>query len=97
MFKNKRYATKGIAGDVPVMLQILLWNLIDTMNVSKKDYLQVFRLSEDGGRQRIIHTQEIPDYKREHLILLSDTPVFCGKIFVMDENEYSIMLRADEY
>ena len=35
--------------------------------------------------------------KQEYLISLSDTPVFCGRIFVMDENEYSIMLRADEY
>ena len=97
MFRNKRYVTKGIAGDVPVSIQILLWNLIDAMDVSEKDYLQVFALSDSGGRQKIIHTQEMPDYKREHLILLSDTPVFAGKIFVMDENEYSIMLRADEY
>ena len=97
MFRNKRYMTKGIAGDVPVTIQILLWNLIDNMEISQKDYLQVFTLSDDGGRQKIIHTQEMPDYKREYLISLSDTPVFCGRIFVMDENEYSIMLRADEY
>lgn len=97
MFRNKRYMTKGIASDVPVPIQILLWNLIDTMDVSQKDYLQIFTLSCDGGRQKIIHTQEIPDYKREYLISLSDTPVFCGRIFVMDKNKYSIMLRADEY
>ena len=97
MFRNKRYMTKGITCDVPVLIQILLWNLIDTMDVSQKDYLQVFTLSDDGGRQKIIHTQEIPEYKREYLISLSDTPLFAGKIFVMDESEYSIMLKADEY
>lgn len=91
MFRNKRYTTKGITGDVPVMIQILLWNLIDTMNVSEKDYLQVFNLSEENSRQKIVHTQEVPEYKKEYLISLSDTPVFCGKIFVMDENEYSII------
>lgn len=46
MFNNKRYITRGVANEVPLELQILLWDMIDTMEVKEKDYLQVFKLSE---------------------------------------------------
>lgn len=55
MFNNPRYITKGINDTVPFALQLLMWNLIDTMNISHKDYLQVFELSEDDGKQKIVH------------------------------------------
>jgi hypothetical protein len=66
MFKNKRYCTSTIVSQVPIQLQIVMWNLIDTMEV-EKDYLQIFELSECNGKQKIIHTQEVPEYKREYL------------------------------
>ena len=34
MFNNPRYATHGINSELPLMLQIILWGLIDTMEVA---------------------------------------------------------------
>ena len=41
MFSGKRFVTSGIAEKVPLLLQVIMWNMIDTMD-EPKDYLQVF-------------------------------------------------------
>ena len=60
-----------------------------------KDYLQVFSLSSDNGRQRIIHSQEIPEYQKEYVLNVG-SPV-TEKIFVIDNQTHSTMLLAKEY
>ncbi len=35
MFNGKRFATRGITEKVPLALQLIMWNLIDTMDISK--------------------------------------------------------------
>ena len=60
-----------------------------------KDYLQVFYLSADNGRQRIKHTQEIPEYTKEY-VLKVNSPI-TEKIFVIDDKAYSTMILANEY
>ena len=97
MFQNQRYRTRGIAYDLPPILQTVLWQLVDEMDVSEKDYLQVFKLSENGSEQVILHEQEQPPYKKEHHIKLCDTPFFVGKIYVIDDGEHTTMLKASEY
>ncbi len=92
-FENKRFITRGIGDNVSPYLQILLWGLIDTMPLPK-DYLQVFEISGAGDKVKVIHTQEEPEYRREYLW---DAPVFCGKIFVIDDGDHSTMLLAEEY
>ena len=57
MFNGKRFVTSGIAEKVPLLLQVIMWNMIDTMD-EPKDYLQVFDLSEENGKQKIVHSQE---------------------------------------
>ena len=52
MFNNQRYVTRGISNELPLMLQIILWGLIDTMEVAEKDYLQIFCLSNESGKQK---------------------------------------------
>lgn len=59
IFTNKRFITRGINGNIPPLLQIALWKLIDEMPVSK-DYLQVFSLSAKGGKLKVVHSQEEP-------------------------------------
>ena len=59
------------------------------------DYLQVFSLSAQNGRQRIIHTQEVPEYKREHVFNIGTA--IDAKIYVIDSGTYSTMLFAQEY
>ena len=46
MFGGKRFVTSGIAEKVPLELQVIMWNMIDTMD-EPRDYLQVFDLSEE--------------------------------------------------
>jgi hypothetical protein len=95
-FANPRYATSEIAADLPLDLQILLWGLIDQLE-GDKDYLQVFELSlaDDGHSQRIIHTQEVPEYQAEYTF-----PTLAkqqGKVFVIDDGAYSTMLWSSQY
>ena len=95
MFNNQRYATSGINSELPLWTQIILWGLIDTMEVAEKDYLQVFILSADDGKQRVIHEQEQPEYRKEYLFP-SENPV-TAKIYVIDDKTHSTMLLAEEY
>lgn len=94
-FKNQRFLTKGVDSQVNPLLQILLWHLIDNMPLPK-DYLQIFKLTTENGQQKITHIQEEPEYKREYLIK-TDTPIFIGKIYVIDDETHSTMLLAEEY
>ena len=75
----------------------ILDDMVDTMKVESKDYLQVFELSEYDGMQKIVHSQEMPEYKMEYLIKLQGAPIFVGKIYVIDDKTHSTMLKAEEY
>ena len=96
MFQNDRYVTRGIADIVSPALQMLLWYLVDSMETAEKDYLQVFQLEADGEKQKIIHTQEQPPFRAEHLLCFGDTPIQ-AKIFLIDDEDHSTMLLAEEY
>lgn len=43
MFTGTKYITQGINVEIAAFLQIILWYMIETMEVSEKDYLQVFQ------------------------------------------------------
>jgi len=94
IFNNKKFITRGVAENIPIPLQMLMWEMIRTLPVDK-DYLQVFSLSEKDGKQRIIHTQEEPEYEKEYV--LNITPITNGKVFVIGDNTHSTMLMDYEY
>ena len=94
MFNSNRYITKGVQENISLELQFFMWNCIDDLS-EPKDYLQVFNLSAVGSLQRITHTSEEPEYKKEHLIP-SDNPITV-KIYVIDDGDHSTMLLAEEY
>ena len=71
-----------------------MWELIEQMPV-EKDYLQVFCLSDENGKQRIKHTQEIPEYCKEYVFNIGTT--INAKVFVIDDKTHSTMLLAEEY
>jgi hypothetical protein len=97
-FKNTRYITKGISSEIPLHLQLIMWDLIDEMEVSEKDYLQVFKLSQENNKQKIVHIQEIPEYEKTHLFSkVPDTKLVTTKIFIIDDETHSTMLLASEY
>ena len=99
LFKNQKFITRGVNSEVSIILQLFMWQCIEEMPLSK-DYLQVFECTLEDGKQRITHTQEFfdkPEYKQEYLLKLADTPIFIGKIFVIDDGDHSTMLLASEY
>ena len=64
MFKTEnRYMTRKVAEEIPLEINILLWNLIDELNV-EKDYLQVFELNSIGeGIVEVIHSKKYQNTK----------------------------------
>ncbi|MBW4862706.1 MAG: DUF960 domain-containing protein [Paeniclostridium sp.] len=96
MFSKQRYLTREVADKVPVEIQLLMWNMIEELNV-KKDYLQVFKLKEQGQQMlEIIHKQEIPEFMQT--ILIKNIGVKKEmKIYVIDSGDYSTMMFSHEY
>jgi len=94
MFPPQRYATAAVSREIPLAVQLFLWQCIDALPFSP-DYLQVFQLSTDGCRLKIVHTQECPDYRKEYL-LLSDVPI-TAKIYVINDETHATMLFCEEY
>ncbi|NMM65229.1 DUF960 domain-containing protein [Clostridium sp. P21] len=101
MFDNTRYITRGIKNEIPLELQLFIWNCIDELKGQGKqlDYLQVFELKreivDDIAMQKIEHRQEVPKYEKTYKILPEG--VVSAKIFVIDDNTHSTMLLAEEY
>ena len=92
---KKRYLTRGVDAEIPLEIQLFLWNAIDHMS-EPKDYLQVFRLSDVNGLQVIEHTAEQPEYQMEYILTQIEKPV-TTKIYCIDSEEYCTMLLAEEY
>lgn len=101
MFNQKnRYITKGVNENLDVRLQLRIWKLIDELKeLMEVDYLQIFRISQiNNNRIEIAHEQEILEYKaiyeidHQEIILESD-----AKIYVISENDYTIMMFEEEY
>ena len=94
MFQNKRFLTRGVQAELPVELQLFLWNCIDQLP-EERDYFQVFKLDVANGKQHIHHFSEKPEYRKEYMIDL-DNPVN-QKVYVIDDTDHSTMLLAEEY
>ena len=91
---KERYLTRGVDAEIPLELQILMWQAVDEMP-EPKDYLQVFNLSEENGLQVIQHISEQPEFEMTY-ITQTDKPV-TQKIYIIDDGEHCTMLLAEEY
>ena len=102
MFDNRsRYITRGVGNRIPLDIQIFIWQLIEDLKdtAGEVDYLQVFDISIADKTEetvRIIHSQEVPQYKKIWIVKASE-PCDNEKIFVMDDDTHSTMLLAEEY
>ena len=94
MFQNKRFLTRGVQAEIPIELQLFLWNCIDNLP-EERDYFQVFALKEIDGKQHIHHFSEQPEYSKEYQIS-TEKPI-TAKIYVIDDIDHSTMLLAEEY
>ena len=109
MFDNSRYISVGIKTNIPAELTVLLFTLIDVLKFETKelDYLQIFEVTvipeDDMYKCIIIHSQEQPEYKREHEFYIKEKPELSEfKIYVIDEHTegwdgYTTMILAEEY
>lgn len=89
MEKNKLYITVEVKNTVPPMVIALMIEM--AMEVEKKDYLQVFRVSVKDGFSIIKLTQEVPVYERS--IKISWVPEHDLKLFYMD----GVLMMSEEY
>lgn len=102
MFTAKRYATRGIATEIGLDIQLILWAMIDNRKAKgiQVDYLQVFELSvarKDGiAVQKVIHRQEYPPASDIYYLPMLERPIKMT-IWAMDSEEYCTMLLPDEY
>ena len=95
MLTNPKYLTKGVQDTIPSWLILLMWSIVEGMQVEHKDYLQVFRLRQTATAQHITHMQEQPPYQYELDVPCTDA--VNAKIFVIDDGTHSTMLLAEEY
>lgn len=102
MFESRRYATRGVASEVPLDTQIVLWGLIDERKHrrEKLDYLQTFELSiecRDGEElQKVVHSQEVPAFSETSYFRLLSQPI-TRRVWVIDSGDYATMLFPEEY
>jgi len=95
MFDNQRYLTRGVNETIPFELQAFMWDCIDRLPKDGVDYFQVFELKDIGGMQHIVHFSEQPEYKMNYFIPM--LKAVTAKVYVIDSEEYSTMLLAEEY
>lgn len=101
MFDNNRYITKGVQQEIPLELQLFMWNCIDTLKEQGQelDYLQVFELTKERADdiffQKIEHRQEVPKYSMTYRLFPKD--MVETKIFVIDDGSHSTMMLAEDY
>lgn len=101
--EKKKYITKGIAMEIPLAYQVVMFAAIEELKASEVlvDYLQIFELSIqniNGEKiQIIIHRQEEPEYSRKVEIPIQEKGIK-EKIYVIDDGaDYITMLLASEY
>lgn len=97
MFENNkgRYLTRGVDAEIPLDIQIFMWEAVDNMP-EPKDYLQVFNLSVENGLQVIKHTSEQPKFEMTY-ILTALTKAITAKVYIIDDGDHCTMLLAEEY
>ena len=95
MFSNQRYLTRGVYSEIPIELQLFMWECIDRLP-ENRDYFQVFELENLNSIQKIKHFSEKPKYRMEYLLPTIANPV-TTKVYVIDDGDHSTMLLAEEY
>ncbi len=101
MFEKEkpRYATRQIASNVSVEIQVLLWTIIDNQrnNQEPLDYLQMFHLQRISDMQMITNKQEQPPMEMVVRLDLKESQPIDTTIWIIDDGSHCIMLFPNEY
>lgn len=102
MFDNERFSTRGIHENIPLVLQVIIWQMIDDLKEKKKkiDYLQMFELEFDTKCLKIHHSSERPKYSNTFQFhvggVVADSSKASLTIWVMNEKQYSLIMFPEE-
>ena len=94
MFENPKYITRGVQGEIPDALMVLMANDCCYADCTKRLSASV-TLTKTPTGQHIVHTQEQPPYRYE-----LDVHCKCAvdaKVYVIDGKTHGTMLLASEY
>lgn len=97
----KRYLTSGVNEKVPIQIQLFCWNEYDKCNQNQEsDYLHIFKIETiqevDVYKLKIVHEQEQPLYSCSYQINWNSL-IDVDKIYIISQDDYEIMLLAEEY
>ena len=94
-FQNKRLVTIGVCTEIPDILQVLMWKMVEELE--DVDYLQVFELMGTNEGVLIVHRQEVPPYENIIKVSCAAELGFRQKVYIIDDEIHSTMLLAEEY
>ncbi len=91
-FNNLIFTTRAVKEELPEEVLLFIVGLVKNMHreVKEVDYLQVITIENNT----LIHTQEIPEYKKSYTLL---TTINRCKLFFIDSGEYSTLMFSHEY
>lgn len=102
MFDNKRYITRGINAKVPLSIQIIIWQMIDDLRMTKKniDYLQKFKVESSDRYLKIVQSSSEPKFENTFEFPLGSVETGENKhfytVWVLDDGEQSVMMFPEE-
>ncbi len=91
-FNNLIFTTRAVKEELPQEVLLFIVGLVQNMHkeIKEVDYLQVITIENNT----LIHTQEIPEYKKEYMLSI---PIENCKLFFIDNGEYSTLMFNHEY
>ncbi|RIO56052.1 hypothetical protein BUZ50_03945 [Staphylococcus hominis] len=101
-----RYITRGIANNLPNILQHQLWQLVSereqeqTKDNTSVDYFHIFQFNKHRNQLYIKHKQERPAYVKTQKANINQ-PININKVYIIREDDvglsYYVMLLPNEY
>ncbi len=102
----ERYITRGIASQLPLVVQIQIWELLSqreneqSIENDEMDYFHIFLFNMYNDQLYIKHKQERPEYIKIHKANYQKA-INISKVYVIREDDvdlsYYVMMLPEEY